>query len=94
MNKHLRLTKLKGGYEVHYSNGVLIGDFLYSEDGYLNWWPSENKGYLPAYLLREIADTLDELNNEWDVDVKQALKELDPEYIKLVDDKFWALIDE
>jgi hypothetical protein len=37
------------------------------EDGYWDWYPQlNNPGYIPAYILRSIADKLDELNKEWD----------------------------
>ena len=94
MSKSLTLHKRRGGYKVYYHNGCLVGEFLISEDGYYNWWPTDRPGYLTSNNLKEIAKELDELNREWDADVRQKLKELDPEYIKLCDDKFWELIDE
>lgn len=39
-------------------------DLIMADDGYYVYWPTGN-GYIPAYLLHEIADTLDAMNAEW-----------------------------
>lgn len=39
------------------------------EDGYKVYW-IENRGFLTATQLREIADELDRLNKDWDDQVK------------------------
>lgn len=44
-------------------------DFVTIEDGYKVYWV-ENRGYLTASQLREIADELDRLNKDWDEQVK------------------------
>lgn len=54
-----------------WSNGVHLGDFVMDVDGYYGWWPLRGKtGSWPSYALRMIADKLDELNAEWDNEVR------------------------
>ena len=43
------------------------------EDGYKVWWPLTVKGYTNAEDLRIIADYLDELNKDWDMQVAAQL---------------------
>ena len=65
-----------GSYKVlAKSNGVHFADFLMKEDGYYDYWPlpSRNYGCLPAYILRAMADALDDLNEEWDAQVQMDL---------------------
>lgn len=54
------------------SSGVHFADFLMKEDGYYDYWPlpSRNYGCLPAYILRAMADALDELNEEWEYQIQ------------------------
>lgn len=49
-------------YKVLYENGIQIGEFLMKEDGYFDFWPKLGGGYWPSYLLRELANQLDILN--------------------------------
>lgn len=37
-------------------------DILINDAGDWVYWPTDNRGYLPASLLRRIADELDRLN--------------------------------
>lgn len=49
------------------SNGVYLGEFECDVDGYYYYWPLEDKiGSWPSYMLRALADALDEINKEWD----------------------------
>lgn len=76
-NKAINIKKKDGGHEVFAHNGVKIGNFLVEVDGYYNWWPLKDRGgYIPAYMLRALADCLDELNKEWDEQVHKELAEL------------------
>jgi hypothetical protein len=61
----LVLTKIEGGYRVEWENGVYIGDILMKEDGFYDFWPIQHGGYWPSYILRVIADKLDEINKPW-----------------------------
>lgn len=57
---------------VHYPNNVFMGDMIIGDDGYYAWWPNEDlrAGYIPSWVLRELADKLDELNKDWDEQLK------------------------
>lgn len=62
----MRLEKISDGeYKVYFGNGRHIGEFLRKEDGFFDYWPTQEAGYWPAYALRAIADKLDELNKDW-----------------------------
>jgi hypothetical protein len=44
-----------------------MGDLIVGDDGYYAWWPTTNiSGYIDSWVLRELADKLDELNKKWD----------------------------
>lgn len=62
-------------YKVKGHNGVYIGDFLRKEDGYFDFWPDLKGGFWPSYMLRALADKLDELNKPWDDDIKKYFSE-------------------
>lgn len=52
-------------------NKVSCGTLEPKEDGYWDWYPVLRTGYIPAWVLRAIADKLDEINKLWDEQVKQ-----------------------
>lgn len=52
-------------------NNVFLGDIIQKEDGYYDFWPADhNGGYWAAYVLRAIADVVDELNEPWDQQIQ------------------------
>jgi hypothetical protein len=57
-----------------YFNQKLIGFFVTQDDGYLQFLINEPSGYWSSYALRHIADKLDEMNKEWDEQVKKDLQ--------------------
>ena len=60
-------------------NTVKLGEVFAKEDGYYDFWPEEfSAGYWPAYLLRAVADLLDEMNREWDEHLNKTLSDLGP----------------
>lgn len=63
-------------YNVTAYNGSSMGEFLMKEDGYYAFWPDHREGYWPAYMLRALADKLDELNKEWDESTQQFFDSL------------------
>lgn len=63
-----------GFYLVWHDNGVLCGELYREVDGYYVYWPSDRRGYLSAEFLRELADKLDELNKNWDEEVRIGLE--------------------
>lgn len=61
-----------------YGNEVLKrvrerGDIAKDVDDYYYYWPS-GQGCLTAWHLRIIADELDRLNSDWDLEVQQSLR--------------------
>ncbi len=77
MTKYLTYQKIEGGYKIIYENGAYLGDFLVKEDGYYDWWPRQDLGYVgcwAAYVLREMADKLDELNAPWDEEINKMFE--------------------
>lgn len=76
MSKNYTLKKIVGGYKAYYKDKIFIGEFLCGDDGYYNWWPDTRSGYLTSYDLKEIANELDNLNSDWDREVKEALSNI------------------
>jgi hypothetical protein len=62
---------------VIHDNQKYLGDLIKEADGYYHWWMTVeclSRGSWPSYVLREIADKLDELNKEWDEEVRRGLQ--------------------
>ena len=59
-------------YQLIFTNGVVLGDALKDADGYFYFWPINRRGLWAAYVLRGIADTLDEMNEPWNKIVEQS----------------------
>ncbi len=72
MIKFIEQTKPWHKYTVLINNQN-AGDLECKEDGYWDWWPEVpgRGGYIPAWVLREIADKLDDLNAPWDKIVQE-----------------------
>ena len=60
-----------GDLKVYYTNGVYMGDILRKEDGFYDWWPVHRGGYITSWILRELADKLDEMNKEWEETIEK-----------------------
>ena len=60
-------------WEVKAYNGVNIGTLEMELDGFYNFYIDEKRktGYLPAQILREIADKLDEINAPWEKQLRE-----------------------
>ena len=61
-------------YNIVTNKGKLIGELIMDVDGYFYFWPEDNNGAWASSHLRELANKLDELNKEWDKQVKKGLK--------------------
>jgi hypothetical protein len=74
INKLIRLDLQPDlNFEVYYTfNNQHIGSIEKSIDGYYYYWPTGIGGYWTAIVMREIADALDQLNEEWDKIVSGA----------------------
>jgi hypothetical protein len=60
---------------VSYTNGMHMGEMIMAEDGYFVWFPITpgRGGFIEAWVLRELADKLDDVNREWDEKVRREL---------------------
>lgn len=65
-------------YKVTSSNGVHMGEFVCKEDGFFDFWPELRPGYWPSYMLRALADALDEINEPWEKILNLELVEHEP----------------
>ena len=61
------------GKNLYAHNDKKIGEIFPKEDGYYDWWPEPSiyHGYWPSYMLRAIADLLDEINEPLDTEIKE-----------------------
>lgn len=66
MNKEV--LKIDGS-KLYFSNGALLGEVLAGDDGFYCFWPELNGGFWEAYVLKAIADYLDELNKPVQKDI-------------------------
>jgi len=72
-----RTTANTSSYHVYHDvTDVYLGDAIQYEDGfyYFHFANDKNSSYWQAYVLRGIADKLDELNKKWDEHLRKNLK--------------------
>lgn len=64
----------KTKYQIHHENGVWLGDLLMKEDGFFDWWLPlpYGGGCWSSHILRAIADKLDEINKDWEMEIERA----------------------
>lgn len=67
------LTDTVGVVKVSAPNGVKAGEIICMEDGYYQFWPEVKHGYWPTWAMRQIADKVDSMNEEWDAKVQAEL---------------------
>lgn len=75
-SKHLYLIKENQGYYKVFSrcSDTHFADLLMKEDGFYDYWPTlGKKGCFPAYILRAMADALDDLNRDWESQIENDL---------------------
>lgn len=70
---HIKCIK-DGEYTVYFNKRKIIGSFIRQDDGYYGYETIETSGYWSSYALRGIADALDDLNKEWDEQIKKHLE--------------------
>ena len=63
------LLSLRDSKLYYAENDVYLGDIIAKEDGYYDFWPDLKGGYWSAYVLRAIADLLDDMNASWDKEI-------------------------
>ena len=73
-NLHITLTEEN---KVLYTNGKEMGEFVMDVDGYWKFFPDQGGGYWVGWVLREIADIEDELNSEWDKQIREYFDKTD-----------------
>lgn len=61
-----------GTITIRHNNGSLIGKFIMGNDGYYAYWSpvTWTGACYPQWLLKELADKLEELNEAWDAVVQ------------------------
>jgi len=61
-----------GTIKITNKHNTQIGEFLLGDDGYYAFWPPVywSGGCYPEWLLKELADKLEELNEAWDAVVQ------------------------
>lgn len=71
-----KLTYTSGIYNsfVVSFNNVSLGELIINDDGHYVWYPSHKYGYLEAWVLKDIANKLEELNKPWDDKIKELCK--------------------
>lgn len=52
-------------YNIVTGNQKLVGELIMDVDGYFYFWPEDNNGAWSSYLLRQLADKIDEINKPW-----------------------------
>jgi hypothetical protein len=69
----INLEYVIDGVYLVYFNKKKIGEFVVQDDGYYSYVMKNNLGFCSSYGLRLIADKLDELNKEWDEQIKKDI---------------------
>lgn len=69
----INLEYVIDGVYLVYFNKKKLGEFIVQDDGFFGFHTSEPSGYWSSYALRLIADKLDEINKEWDDQVKKDI---------------------
>lgn len=61
-----------GVFIVSAPNGVKAGEIIMMEDGFYQFWPESRGGYWPTWVMRQIADKVDLMNEKWSREVESA----------------------
>lgn len=65
-----------GVIQLHYHNGVYMGDVEMDVDGYYKFWPNKDTmGYWDEESLYSTAEYLKNKNADWDREVQKLLSE-------------------
>lgn len=76
MNKSNNLVKVKdvGNHkEFVFINGLVIGTAYVETDGYYVFLPAGGKGFWSSCIMKMIAEHLDELNKDYDCQIKNEI---------------------
>jgi len=70
------------GYAVSTKNGIFLGQLMPGDDGYHIFFSEDTRGAAwSGWLLREIADKIDELDKDWNEQVIKALENVPKDVI-------------
>jgi len=59
-------------FSVTYINGVDLGALVKEVDGFYVWYPNRKQyGFWSAYVLRDLADILDDLNKDYEKEINE-----------------------
>ena len=59
----IRITLIDHVYQIHYDNGVHLGDILADVSGFYYFWPNLDRGgFWDQSVLQQICNKLQELN--------------------------------
>lgn len=76
--KFLHLKESDGVFDVFWSNGVFLGNFVKEVDGDYVFLIKSSSGVTGATYHRALADALDTLNHAWDIVTVDDLGEQPP----------------
>jgi hypothetical protein len=52
-------------------NKVYCGNLEMKDDGFYDWYPNLRPGYIPSWVLKDIAAKLDDLNADWEKEIEK-----------------------
>ena len=97
MKQYIEANKTSSGaYQLRFSNGALMGTAEQEVDGYYYFYPDQTKrGFWAPFILRAIADKVDEINKPWNDMIEKDLAafkqlgfwDIDPTTSKFDDDE-------
>lgn len=76
MNKSNNLVKVKdvGNHkEFVFINDFVIGTAYVEADGFYVFLPASGHGFWSSHIMKMIAERLDELNEDWDSQIKKEI---------------------
>lgn len=60
---------------VVYVNRHFLGNLSKTESGFYQWFPPKTtNGYITSWILKELYEKLDKLNEEWELEVSKLWK--------------------
>lgn len=71
----VKVLDTENAKEFVFSNGVVIGTSYREIDGYYVFLPAQGKGFWSSYIMKMIAERLDELNKDWDTQLRKDIKD-------------------
>jgi hypothetical protein len=60
-------------YLIVFENGICLGHLLKEVDGYFVYYPETRGGFMESWIMRIIADKMDDLNRDWDETARREI---------------------